>query len=48
MWIFGNDYSKNAVVFGINNSLSPHVNNQKNNFLVIIALVQQKKTLLLI
>ena len=35
MWSFGNGYSKNVVVFGIDNSLSSHVDNQRNNFLVL-------------
>ena len=35
MWSFGNGYSENFVFFGINNSLSSHVDNQKNNFLVL-------------
>ena len=35
MWSFGNGYSKNVVVFGIDNSLSSHVDNQKNYFLVL-------------
>ena len=32
-WSFGNDSTRNVVIFGIDNSLSSHVDNRKNNFL---------------
>ena len=32
-WSFGNDDVRNAVFFGIDNSLSSHTDNHKNNFL---------------
>ena len=31
-WIFGNDFARNVVIFGADNSLSSHANNCKNNF----------------
>ena len=31
---FGNDFATNVVIFGVENSLSSHTDNQKNNFLV--------------
>ena len=33
-WNFGNNISKNVVSFGVDNSLSSHGNNRKNNVLV--------------
>ena len=35
MWSFGNDYPKNVIIFGVDNSSSPHTDNRKNNFLVL-------------
>ena len=55
-WNFGNDFVKNIVIFGFDNSSSSHVDNQKNNFLVQVkdhlltlmeAIVQQKKSIVL-
>ena len=34
-WIFNPDYARNVVIFGIDNSLSSHIDNLKNNFLVL-------------
>ena len=34
-WSFGNDYARNIIIFGVNNSSSSHVDNLKNNFLVL-------------
>ena len=34
-WSFGNDFARNAVIFGVHNSSSSHTNNPKNNFLVL-------------
>ena len=34
-WSFGNEFAKNVVIFGVDNSLSSHNDNQKNNFLVL-------------
>ena len=31
-WFFGNDFARNVVVFGVNNSLSSHPNKCKNKF----------------
>ena len=49
-WSFVNDFCRNVVIFGANNSSSSHTDNRKNNFLregpnniLIIALLQQKK-----
>ena len=33
-WSFDNDFARNAVIFGVDNSLSSHFDNVKNNFLV--------------
>ena len=32
---FSNDFARNAVIFDVDNSLSSHTDNQKNNFLVL-------------
>ena len=34
-WSFGNDYAKNVVIFGVDNSSSSHTDNQKNGFLIL-------------
>ena len=34
-WSFGNNFARNVIVFGVDNSLSSHTSNQKNNFLVL-------------
>ena len=34
-WNFGNDFAENAVIFGVDNSSSPHAYKCKNNFLVL-------------
>ena len=34
-WSFGNDYAKNVVIFGVDNSSSPHTDNQKTEFLIL-------------
>ena len=34
-WICGNDYAKNVVIIGVDNSSSSHTDNRKNNFLVL-------------
>ena len=33
LWNFGNDFAKNTVTSGVDNSSSSHADNQKNNFL---------------
>ena len=33
-WSFGNDYPRNVIVFGVDNSSSSHNDNLKNNFLI--------------
>ena len=33
--IFCNDFARNVIIFGIDNSSSSHADNQKNNFLVL-------------
>ena len=33
-WVFGNDFVRNIVIFGVDNSSSSNTNNQNNNFLV--------------
>ena len=34
-WNFGNDFSKNDIIFSVDNSSSSHADNHKNNFLVL-------------
>ena len=34
-WGFGNDYARNAIIFGVDNSSSSHTDNLKNNFLIL-------------
>ena len=33
-WTFGNDFARNAVIFGTDNSSSSHTDNRKNNLSV--------------
>ena len=41
--------ARNVIIFAVNNSSLPHVDNLKNNFLVLgEAFVDQKKSLVLI
>ena len=35
MWSFANDFGRNVVIFGVDNTSSSHTDNQKNNFLVL-------------
>ena len=34
-WNYGNDFARNIVIFGVDNSSSSHADNRKNNFLVL-------------
>ena len=34
-WSFGKDFSRNVIIFGVDNSLSSHTNNRVNNALVL-------------
>ena len=34
-WSFGDDFATNALIFGVDNSPSPHIDNCKNKFLVL-------------
>ena len=34
-WSFDNDYTRNIIIFGIDNSSSSHADNLKNNFLML-------------
>ena len=34
-WSFGNDYAKNVVVFEVDNILSSHTDNLKNDFIIL-------------
>ena len=34
-WNFDNDFARNVVIFGVDNSSSPHSDNHKNNFLIL-------------
>ena len=56
-WSFDNDYARNVIIFGVDNSSSSHTNNLQNNFLIlgegdtlilILVLLYQKKSLVLI
>ena len=33
-WNFDNDYARNVIIFGIDNTSSSHADNLKNNFLI--------------
>ena len=35
LWSFGNDSTKNVIIFGVDNSSSSHSNNHKNNLLIL-------------
>ena len=35
-WSFGNGTARNVTVFGVDNSSSSHVDNHKNNFLILV------------
>ena len=35
LWSFGNDFAKNIVIFGVDNSPSSYTENHKNSFLVL-------------
>ena len=34
-WSFGNDFTRNVLFFGVDNSSSSHIDNHKNNFIVL-------------
>ena len=34
-WNFGNDFARNVVIFGVDNSWSFHTDNREKNFLVL-------------
>ena len=34
-WSFGNDYTRNAIIFGVDNSSSFHADNLQNNFSIL-------------
>ena len=34
-WSFGNDYSRNFIIFGVDNSSSSHTDNLKNNLIIL-------------
>ena len=34
-WSFDNDYARNVIIFGVDNSSSSHADNLKNNFLIL-------------
>ena len=34
-WSFGNDYARNVIIFGSDNSSLSHADNLKNNFLLL-------------
>ena len=35
-WSFGNEFARNSIIFGVDNSSSSHTDNHKNNFLVLV------------
>ena len=35
-WNFGNDFARNFLIFGVDNSSSSHADNCKNNFLMLV------------
>ena len=35
-WSFGNDFARNFIIFGIDNSSTSHTNNRKKIFLVLV------------
>ena len=35
LWSFDNDFARNVIIFGVNNSSSSHSDNRKNNFLIL-------------
>ena len=35
-WSFGKDHAKNVIIFGVDNSSSPHNDNPKNVFLILV------------
>ena len=35
LWIFGNNFTRNVVIFCVNNSSSSHTDNRINDFLVL-------------
>ena len=39
-WSFGNDFARNVMIFGVDNSSSSYFDNCKNNFLVLDADLQ--------
>ena len=55
LWNFGNEFAKDIVILGVDNSSSCHTNNRKNNLLALgerlvvlmEALVRQRKSLVL-
>ena len=34
-WSFGNDFARNVIIFGVDNSSSSHTDNLKNDFLIL-------------
>ena len=35
IWNYENDFARNVLIFGVDNTSSSHTDNQKNNFLVL-------------
>ena len=35
LWTFGNDFARNVVIFGVDDSSSSCSDNRKNNFLIL-------------
>ena len=34
-WIFGNDFARNVIILGVDNSSSSHADNLENDFLIL-------------
>ena len=35
-WSFDNDFARNVIIFGVDNSLSSYADDRKNNFLILV------------
>ena len=47
-WSFNDDFARNSIVFGVDNSSSSHTDNLKNNFLILSEGDTSKKNVILI
>ena len=35
MWVFGNEFTRNTVIFGVDNSSSSHADSLRNNIIML-------------